>query len=86
MVGHTRATPGFFVGSIWPWFYTGISPLRHGIHTLVQLNENSYEIVCIPPGSRSSKSRSGNYLSRARQRVAVLVGPLSGISEKLNHE
>jgi len=84
LVGHTMAPRGFFVGSIWPSFYTGVSPARHGIHSLVQLNDNSYEIAVHPTGEHVKREPFWNYLSRAGQRVAVLDIPLSGISEGLN--
>ena len=84
LVGHTTAPRGFFVGSIWPSFYTGVSPARHGIHSLVQLREGSYEIELHPTGEHIKRQPFWNYLSRAGKRVAVLDIPLSGISEGLN--
>ena len=42
-VGDTLAPPGLFVGGIWPSLYTGVSPARHGVHSLVQLVPGTYE-------------------------------------------
>ena len=50
LVGHTMAPRGFFVGSTWPSFYTGVSPARHGIHSLAMLRPGTYEVAHLPTG------------------------------------
>ncbi len=84
LVGHTMAPRGFFVGSIWPSFYTGVSPARHGVHSLVMLKPGTYEVAHLPTGEHVKREPFWNYLSRAGRRVAVFDIPLSGISEGLN--
>ena len=37
LAGRTRSLDGFFVGSTWPSFFTGVTPARHGLHYQVQL-------------------------------------------------
>jgi predicted AlkP superfamily phosphohydrolase/phosphomutase len=84
LVGHTMAPRGFFVGSIWPSFYTGVSPARHGIHSLAMLRPGTYEVTHLPTGEHVKREPFWNHLSRAGKRVAVLDIPLSGISEAIN--
>jgi predicted AlkP superfamily phosphohydrolase/phosphomutase len=84
LVGHTAAPRGFFVGSIWPSFYTGVSPARHGIHSLAMLRPGTYEVAHLTTGEHVKREPFWNYLSRAGKRVAVLDIPLSGISEEIN--
>jgi predicted AlkP superfamily phosphohydrolase/phosphomutase len=84
LVGHTAAPRGFFVGSIWPSFYTGVSPARHGIHSLAMLRPGTYEVAHLTTGEHVKREPFWNYLSRAGKRVAVLDIPLSGISEQIN--
>ncbi len=84
LVGNTIAPRGFFVGSIWPSFYTGVSPARHGIHSLVQLKPGTYELAHLPTGDHVKREPFWNCLSRAGKRVAILDVPLSGITEGLN--
>ena len=84
LVGHTAAPRGFFVGSTWPSFYTGVSPARHGIHSLAMLRPGTYEVAHLTTGEHVKREPFWNYLSRAGKRVAVLDIPLSGISEEIN--
>ena len=84
LVGHTMAPRGFFVGSTWPSFYTGVSPARHGIHSLAMLRPGTYEVAHLPTGEHVKREPFWNHLSRAGKRVAVLDIPLSGISEEIN--
>lgn len=84
LVGHTMAPRGFLVGSIWPSFYTGVSPARHGIHSLAMLRPGTYEVAHLPTGEHVKREPFWNLLSRAGKRVAVFDIPLSGIGEGLN--
>ena len=43
LTGRTRSVPGFYVGSTWPSFYTGVTPARHGFHYLTQLKRGTYD-------------------------------------------
>lgn len=82
--GDTMSLDGLFVGAIWPSFYTGVNPARHGIHSLVQLKPRSYEFYRCHTGENLKHEPFWNHLSRAGKRVAVLDIPLSGISKDIN--
>jgi predicted AlkP superfamily phosphohydrolase/phosphomutase len=82
--GHSMAVPGFYVGAVWPSFYTGVNPARHGIHSLVQLKPGTYEIFRCLTADHIKREPFWNYLSRAGKKVAILDVPLSGISRDLN--
>ena len=84
VVGKTRSIEGFFIGSTWPSFYTGVTPARHGFHYLVQLKPGTYDfyppaavgiVRCDPFWSR---------LSQAGRRVAVLDVPLIRLDRSIN--
>jgi predicted AlkP superfamily phosphohydrolase/phosphomutase len=84
LVGDTRSLEGFFVGSTWPSFYTGVTPARHGISSLVQLRVGSYDLFRCYTGEFVKREPFWNHLSRAGRRVAICDVPLSGVSEGLN--
>lgn len=84
LVGDTESVDGFFVGSTWPSFYTGVSPARHGIHSLVQLRPGTYELYRCYTGDFVKREPFWNHLSRAGRRVAICDVPLTGVSRSLN--
>ena len=84
LVGDTMAPEGFFVGGIWPSLYTGVTPARHGIHSLLQLNPGTYDFVHCPTGDHVKREPFWSTLSRSNKRVAILDIPLSGLSAELN--
>ena len=84
LVGDTRSVEGFFVGSTWPSLYTGVTPARHGISSLVQLRVGSYDLFRCYTGEFVKREPFWNHLSRAGRRVAICDVPLSGVSEGLN--
>lgn len=84
MVGDTMSVEGFYEGSTWPSFYTGVTPAHHGFYSLTQLKPGSYEFNRIRPGDFIKRQPFWNYLSRAGRKVAILDIPLSGISKELN--
>ena len=84
LVGDTRSLEGFFVGSTWPSLYTGVTPARHGISSLVQLRVGSYDLFRCYTGEFIKREPFWNHLSRAGRRVAICDVPLSGVSEGLN--
>ena len=84
LVGDTLAPQEIFVGGIWPSFYTGVNPAKHGIHSLVQLRAGSYEFYRCYTGENVKRTPFWTFLSRAGRRVAVLDIPLSGITKELN--
>ena len=84
LVGDTMSLEGFYEGSTWPSFYTGVTPAHHGIHSLIQLKSGTYEFHHLYPGDFIKRDPFWNHLSRAGCRVAILDMPLSGISKELN--
>lgn len=84
LVGDTRSLEGFFVGSTWPSLYTGVTPARHGISSLIQLRVGSYDLFRCYTGEFIKREPFWNHLSRAGRRVAICDVPLSGVSEGLN--
>jgi predicted AlkP superfamily phosphohydrolase/phosphomutase len=84
LVGDTESVEGFFVGSTWPSFYTGVSPARHGFHSLIQLEPGTYDFRRCDPGDCVKREPFWAHLSRAGRRVAILDIPLTGIARGLN--
>ncbi len=82
--GDTMSSPDFFVGGIWPSLYTGVSPARHGIHSLVQLRVGTYDFYRCYTGDEIRRRPFWEKLSDAGRRVAILDVPLSGLSDDLN--
>ena len=72
--GVTQSPIGLYVGAIWPSFYTGVSPAKHGRYCYQQLQPNSYDVRRISP--RDVKAEPfWNELSRSGKRVAVIDVP-----------
>jgi predicted AlkP superfamily phosphohydrolase/phosphomutase len=84
LAGETRSLAGFFVGSTWPSFATGVTPARHGFHSLVQLRPGTYELYRRATGDPVGREPFWVHLSRAGRRVAILDVPLSGPAQGLN--
>lgn len=83
LVGHVTTPPGVYVGAIWPTFFTGVNPARHGIHSLAQLRPGTYEVARYTP-AHVKREPFWNCLSRKQKKVAILDVPLSGLSRDLN--
>jgi predicted AlkP superfamily phosphohydrolase/phosphomutase len=81
--GRTRNPPGLFVGSVWPSFFTAVSPARHGRYCYEQIVNGTY---------RMQRFRSVDlkrppfwtHLSEAGRRVAVVDVPKSPLTPDLN--
>jgi predicted AlkP superfamily phosphohydrolase/phosphomutase len=84
LIGETISVEGFYEGSTWPSFYTGVNPAHHGFHRLTQLNPRTYEFHRCYPGEFISREPFWNHLSSAGKKVAILDIPLAGISKRLN--
>lgn len=78
------STPGLFVGSTWPTWYTGVNPGKHGIHSLQQLQPGTYELYPTYAGEAVKREPFWNHLSRAGRKVAILDVPLTSLSRNLN--
>ena len=84
LVGETRSLDGFFVGSTWPSFCTGLTPARHGFHYTVQLERGTYEFRRAAAGELVTCAPFWSHLSRAGRRVAILDVPLTRIDASIN--
>ena len=84
LVGKTRGIEGFFTGSTWPSFYTGVTPARHGFHYQVQLKPGTYDFYQRASEGLVKRDPFWSHLSRAGRRVAVLDVPLTQLDPSLN--
>ena len=84
LVGDTMAPEGMFVGGIWPSLYTGVTPAKHGIHSLIQLKPGSYDFYRCYTGESVKREPFWLALGRANRRVAIFDIPLSGITPEIN--
>jgi predicted AlkP superfamily phosphohydrolase/phosphomutase len=84
LVGDTMSLRGFFVGATWPSFFTGLTPARHGFHSLVQLTPGTYDFCRCSAGNSYQGEPFWSSLSKAGKRVAILDIPLSGVTQQLN--
>lgn len=82
--GKSMSLPGFFVGSTWESFSTGVTPAKHGIHCWEQLKPGTYDIFRCYTGEHFKREPFWDNLSRAGRRVAILDVPLSFPSTDLN--
>lgn len=82
--GVVQNPPGLYAGAVWPSFFTGMSPARHGRYCFQQLRSGSYEIERMRAAHLGMEPFWAP-LSRARRRVAVIdvpkthCAPLNGI-------
>jgi predicted AlkP superfamily phosphohydrolase/phosphomutase len=83
--GALLGVDGFYIGSTWPSFYTGLSPAGHGFHRIDQLASGTYDFF------RPLDTTTGlggvpfwRVASEAGKRVAVLDVPLTRLEPGLN--
>ncbi len=81
--GTTQSPIGLYVNSIWPTFYTGVSPASHGFYNYHRPDLESYERVRVLPDFLK-KEPFWNELSRAHKKVAVIDVPKTFPSPDLN--
>jgi predicted AlkP superfamily phosphohydrolase/phosphomutase len=82
--GGIRGLDGFFIGSTWPSFYTGVNPGRHGFHYQMQLAPGTYRLRPVADGEPTRVKPFWRTLSDAGRRVAVLDVPLSRLDPDIN--
>ncbi len=82
--GSIGGLEGFFIGSTWPSFYTGLSPAGHGFHYLVQLEPGTYDLYRCADHGLVRGEPLWTLASRAGRRVAVLDVPLTRLEPELN--
>jgi predicted AlkP superfamily phosphohydrolase/phosphomutase len=81
--GSTQNPPGLFVGAVWPSFFTGTSPARHGRYCFEQLVTGTYGLRRF----RSSDLKRAPFwscLGNAGRRVAIVDVPKSPLTAHLN--
>lgn len=83
--GSVEGVKGYFIGSTWPSFYTGLNPAGHGFHRIIQLRDRTYDFF------RPMDDPNGlggvpfwRLASQAGRRVAVLDVPLSRPEAEIN--
>jgi len=81
--GITTNPVGFYVGAVWPSFFTGNSPARHGRYCYEQLRTGTYDHYDFLPFDIKLEP-FWNTLSRANQRVAIIDVPKTCPSIDLN--
>jgi len=74
---------GLFSGSLWPSFYTGVSPGRHGRYCSSQLKAGTYEFARVH-GFDSKLDTFWSVLSGHGRKVAVIDAPKTALEEQLN--
>ena len=73
--GVTANPPGLFVGAVWPSFYTGVSPAKHGRYCYEQLRPGAYDFYRTNTPSFVKREPFWNALTRAGRKVAILDVP-----------
>jgi predicted AlkP superfamily phosphohydrolase/phosphomutase len=72
--GPTANPTGLFVGAIWPSFWTGLSPARHGRYCFSQIRTGTYDSDHTTPYDTRGEP-FWNALSAAGRRVAIVDVP-----------
>lgn len=76
-------SPGLYTGAVWPSFYTGLMPGRHGRYFYRQIATGSYDIA--PFAATDVKGEPfWNALGQAQRRVAVIDVPKAPLSSTPN--
>jgi predicted AlkP superfamily phosphohydrolase/phosphomutase len=83
MWGLTVNPEGLFVGAVWPCFWTGLSPARHGRYAYRQLRPGSYEFF-VPTPSDTRGRAFWETLSEQGRRVAIIDVPKTSPASRLN--
>ena len=73
--GFTTNPPGLFVGAVWPSFYTGVSPAKHGRYCYSQFRPGTYDFYSTHTPNFIKREPFWNALSRAGRKVAILDVP-----------
>jgi predicted AlkP superfamily phosphohydrolase/phosphomutase len=75
--------PGFFAGSIWPSFYTGVSPAKHGKYCSNQLKSGTYGIRRVQ-GFDARCPTLWDVLGKQGKKVCIIDAPKASVSAGLN--
>ena len=75
--------PGLFAGSVWPSFFTGVSPARHGKYCSNQIETGTYDDHRVH-GFDPCFHTIWDVLSNDGKTVAIIDAPKSEVSRDLN--
>jgi predicted AlkP superfamily phosphohydrolase/phosphomutase len=75
---------GFYVGSVWPSFATGLSPANHGRYCYEQIQIGSYLQKQYDISKLGEHKFFWDILSQKNQKVCVIDVPLTPPSEEIN--
>ncbi len=84
--GGTHGIDGFFIGSTWHSLCTGVSPARHGIHYMVQLQPDAYRLHRPADADWLRHRPFWHALAAAGRRIAILDVPLNRLDPGLDAE
>ena len=79
----TTNPPGIYSGAVWPSFYTGVSPARHGRYFRRQIQPGTYRIRDVRAWDNKHEP-FWSVVSRADRRVAIIDVPHAPLCENLN--
>lgn len=83
--GSVEGVKGYFIGSTWPSFYTGLNPAGHGFHRIIQLRDGTYDFFRpLDDPDDFGGIPFWRLASQAGRRVAVLDVPLSRPEPEIN--
>lgn len=74
--GLTENPPGLYEGAVWPSFWTGLSPARHGRYCYSQIRTGTYECYPVRPSDTSGRAFWESFEERGL-RVAIIDVPKS---------
>ncbi len=83
LIADTEPPPGFFVGAIWPSFWTAVGPGQHGVHCWEQLAPGTYDVRRFLAGREVARRPFWRTLGDSGCRVALLDVPLAGLTPGL---
>ena len=82
----TQNPVGLFIGGVWPSFWTGSSPARHGFHCFLQLVPGTYEVarfdqrdIKLPPFWKTLSDRGLRCAV-----VDVPITPVTGVTAEIH--
>ena len=81
--GTTQNPVGFFVGAVWPSFWTGLSPEKHGRYCFSQLRTGTYDHYDVNPRDTRGEPFWDELCAKGC-RVAILDVPKTVPSPKVN--
>ncbi len=82
--GKLNSTADIGSGTVWPTFFTGASPLKHGGLGRRRIKSGSYRVIYEPSADQIKREPFWLQLSRASRTIAVLDVPITYPIKELN--